>query len=69
VIAFTSEFIPKMVYKVGYSEDGTLKGYTNFTLAYFNPEDFESKREQNLPDLPLEDPYCRYHDYRHPPGN
>ena len=41
IIAFTSEFIPKLVYKVQYSPDGSLSGYTNFTLSYFDPADFE----------------------------
>ena len=31
LIAFTSEFIPKLVYK--YEEDWGMHGYINFTLA------------------------------------
>ena len=33
IIAFTSEFIPRLVYKTYFSDDRTLKGYVNFTLA------------------------------------
>ena len=86
IIAFTSEFIPKLVYKVRYSEDGTLAGYTNFTLSYFDPADFEYRRgiagafynattaaadavqaAAGVDDS--EHPqYCRYHDFRYPPG-
>ena len=30
-----------MVYKARYSPDGSLEGYTNFTLSYFSPSDFD----------------------------
>lgn len=36
IIAFTSEFIPKLVYQFNISNDGSLKGYLNHTLALFN---------------------------------
>lgn len=36
VIAFTSDFIAKMVYKYSYSDDGSLNGYLNNSLSYYN---------------------------------
>ena len=41
IIAFTSEFIPKLVYRYGYSDDQTLNGYTNFSLSVFATKDFQ----------------------------
>lgn len=36
IIAFTSDFIPRLVYQYYYSEKGTLEGYVDFTLSRFN---------------------------------
>lgn len=36
VIAFTSDFIPKMVYKYSYSPDESLDGYLNNSLSYYD---------------------------------
>ena len=33
IIAHTSEFIPRLMYQYGHSQDGTQKGYVNFTLT------------------------------------
>ncbi len=75
MIAFTSEFIPKMVYRMKYSPDGSLANYTQFTLSYFNPRDFEYRQKpsgsvfDNVDRAAEEgDPeFCRYHDYRYHP--
>lgn len=40
IIAFTSSFIHRAVYRFAYSRDGTLNGYVNNSLAYFNLSDF-----------------------------
>lgn len=53
LIAFTSDFIPRMVYM--YTHDWNLKGYTNFTLAHA-PEGTMSED-------------CRYFDYRDERGH
>ena len=37
----TSEFIPKMVYRYFYSGDGSLNGYVDFSLSYFDMRDFD----------------------------
>ena len=39
LIAFTSEFIPKLVYK--YEHDWKMRGYVNFTLATSPKEGWE----------------------------
>ncbi len=52
LIAFTSEFIPKLVYK--YEHDWSLRGYVNYTLAY-SPT-FYTEVEHHAP--------CRYRAYR-----
>ena len=40
VISFTSEFIPRMLYQYMYSANGTMHGYTEHSLAYFNISNF-----------------------------
>lgn len=40
VISFTSEFIPRMIYQYMYSANGTMNGYTEHSLSYFNVSDF-----------------------------
>lgn len=40
VISFTSEFVPRMIYQYMYSANGTMNGYTDHSLSYFNVKDF-----------------------------
>uniref|UniRef100_A0A3Q2E1R5 Anoctamin n=1 Tax=Cyprinodon variegatus TaxID=28743 RepID=A0A3Q2E1R5_CYPVA len=40
VISFTSEFVPRMVYQYMYSGNGTMSGYTEHSLSYFNVSNF-----------------------------
>ncbi|XP_011185161.2 anoctamin-6 isoform X4 [Zeugodacus cucurbitae] len=40
IIAFSTNLIPKLVYTTA-TNDASLEGYLNFTLAYFNTEDFQ----------------------------
>ncbi|CAG5850385.1 unnamed protein product [Menidia menidia] len=68
VIAFTSDFIPRLVYQYTYSPDGTLHGFVNHTLSYFNVSDFEPMTDPLEPmHLGHEVIICRYKDYREPP--
>jgi len=53
LIAFTSEFLPKLLYQ--YEYDWNLMGYVNFTLAYAPPG--------NMPQQ------CRYRGLRDDKGN
>ena len=68
IIAFTSEFIPRLVYRWQLSENHSLNGYLNSSLSYFNTSDFQSQS------LPYNSKYhnveiCRYPDLREPPGS
>ncbi|XP_030646282.1 anoctamin-1 [Chanos chanos] len=67
VISFTSEFIPRLVYQYLYSETGTMHGYVNHTLAYFNTSNFKPGTAPNDTVFDRELRICRYKDYRDPP--
>ncbi|XP_067902643.1 anoctamin-1a isoform X2 [Heterodontus francisci] len=68
VISFTSDFIPRLVFMYLYSPDGTLNGFTNNTLSYFNISHFEEGSEPLEPmALGHKVEICRYKDYREPP--
>lgn len=63
IIAFSSNFIPKMVYRYDKNENphyGTLQGFLNYSLASFNTSDLD---EDSRPDPAIvgdEDPgICR----------
>lgn len=42
VIGFTSDTIPKLVFKYFYSDTGTLEGYVRFSLSRFATKDFQN---------------------------
>uniref|UniRef100_A0A3Q4H5I6 Anoctamin n=1 Tax=Neolamprologus brichardi TaxID=32507 RepID=A0A3Q4H5I6_NEOBR len=65
VISFTSDFIPRMVYQYMYSPDGSMHGFVNHTLSYFNVSHFQDGKEPMDPSHPVV--ICRYKDYREPP--
>ncbi|XP_076602096.1 anoctamin-1a isoform X2 [Chaetodon auriga] len=68
VISFTSDFIPRLVYQYLYSPDGTMHGFVNHTLSYFNVSDFQSGTDPLQPmHLGYKVEICRYKDYREPP--
>ncbi|KAM9481771.1 anoctamin-1 [Clarias gariepinus] len=67
VISFTSEFIPRMVYRCLYSETGTMHGFIDHTLAYFNTSNFRPGTAPNSTRFDRELRICRYKDYRDPP--
>ncbi|XP_061532448.1 anoctamin-1-like [Phycodurus eques] len=68
VISFTSDFIPRMVYQYMYSLDGTMHGFVNHTLSYFNVSHFQDGKEPMDPmQLGYPVAICRYKDYREPP--
>lgn len=50
VLAFTSEFIPRLVYRNSYSPDGTLAGYVNNSLSSFNVSDWDTLNLTGEPD-------------------
>ncbi|XP_072309610.1 anoctamin-2b [Eucyclogobius newberryi] len=66
VISFTSDFIPRLVYLYVYSPSGTMHGFIDHTLSYFNVTNF---RPGTFPDSTDHGDIsvCRYKDYREPP--
>ncbi|XP_048487974.1 anoctamin-4 isoform X5 [Plutella xylostella] len=66
VIAYTSDFIPRMVYKYVYSPDNTLTGYIDHSLSLFNTSDYRSEWGADTEEDP---PTCAYRGYRNPPGH
>lgn len=68
IIAFTSDFIPRLVYSISVSEDHSLHGYLNSTLSYFNSSDFQVG---SAPRFGVNSTHtlCRYPDYREPPNS
>ncbi|XP_053710733.1 anoctamin-1a isoform X1 [Synchiropus splendidus] len=68
VISFTSDFIPRLVYQYMYSPDGTMHGFVNHALSYFNVSDFQPGTDPVQPmHLGYSVQICRYKDYREPP--
>uniref|UniRef100_A0A673AEP8 Anoctamin n=1 Tax=Sphaeramia orbicularis TaxID=375764 RepID=A0A673AEP8_9TELE len=63
VISFTSEFVPRMVYQYMYSTNGTMTGYTDHSLSYFNVSNFPPGTAPANATVSM----CRYKDYRDPP--
>ncbi|KAJ8977505.1 hypothetical protein NQ317_017123 [Molorchus minor] len=68
IIAFTSEFIPKLVY---ISQHNTLDDYLNNSLSYFDTGDFNisSRPPSWSPPTNSSRDICRYPDYREPPDS
>ena len=58
VIAFTSSFIPKLVYR--WENGGSLEGFVNQSLHYFNTSLFLN---ESLPLMSEGVPVCRYQSY------
>ncbi|XP_042571758.1 anoctamin-1 isoform X1 [Cyprinus carpio] len=68
VISFTSDFIPRLVYQYMYSPDGSMHGFVNHTLSYFNVSHFQNGTAPLEPfHLGFHVDICRYKDYREPP--
>lgn len=74
VLAFTSEFIPKLTYKMVYSQDtnsswaGTLEGYINNSLAFIDLNTLYTWENGTQPIDPTKNlnytrDYCRYKGY------
>lgn len=59
MIAYTSDFIPRMVYKYKYSPTENLVGYIDASLSVFNTSDYIGDMGGDLED---EDPppTCQY---------
>ncbi|XP_078090887.1 anoctamin-1-like [Mustelus asterias] len=66
VIAITSDFIPRLVYQHMYSDDGSMHGFLNHTLSYFNISEFQEGTQPQTSHF-NNIKVCRYKDYRDPP--
>ncbi|XP_053949632.1 anoctamin-6 isoform X4 [Anastrepha ludens] len=65
IIAFSTNLIPKIVYTTA-TQDESLEGYLNFTLAYFNTANFQVQpvlRGSTYENVTS----CRYTEFRNPP--
>ncbi|XP_061077255.1 anoctamin-1-like [Conger conger] len=68
VISFTSDFVPRLVYQYMYSPDGSMHGFVNHTLSYFNVSHFQERIKPIEPlQLGFHVDICRYKDHREPP--
>lgn len=66
IIAFTTNFIPELVYRNVVSKDGSLEGFLDYSLSKFNVNDYPLEYRSN--ETSVEVLECRYPDYRNPPG-
>ncbi|XP_031438815.1 anoctamin-2-like [Clupea harengus] len=67
VISFTSDFIPRLMYQYMYSDTGTMHGFIDHTLSYFNVTNFKTGSSPIATQYGHEVTVCRYKDYREPP--
>ncbi|XP_023404484.1 anoctamin-2-like [Loxodonta africana] len=67
VIAVTSDFIPRLVYQYSYSHNGTLNGFVNHTLSFFNVSQLKEGTQPENSQFDQEVQFCRFKDYREPP--
>lgn len=68
IIAFTSNFIPRLVYRITISDNYSLEGYLDHSLSKFDTIDLKSSQSNmTLNGTPVE--ICRYPDYREPPDS
>lgn len=63
VIAYTSDYIPRMVYKYVYSPDHTLVGYIDHSLSEFNTSDYKLEWGATVSEKDPET--CQYRGYRY----
>ncbi|XP_043249984.1 anoctamin-1-like isoform X2 [Colletes gigas] len=69
IIAFTSNFIPRLVYRLTVSENYSLEGFLEHSLSKFDTRDLKNGTEPfYIPDHE-QVKICRYPDYREPPNS
>ncbi|PWA14677.1 hypothetical protein CCH79_00014307 [Gambusia affinis] len=59
VISFTSDFVPRLVYQYMYSQTGTMHGFIDHTLSFFNVSNFKPGTAPHSSD-PGDITVCRY---------
>lgn len=67
ILAFSSYFIPKLVYVMKMNPEHTEDGFLEYTLAYFDTADFKNGTapEESLKNVTV----CRYSEFRNPPNH
>lgn len=69
IIAFTSDFVPRLVYVLYYSENRSLDGYVNWMLSHFDTSELKPGTAPTFSDFGNNVTECRYQDFRHPPNH
>uniref|UniRef100_A0A8C3SNI9 Anoctamin n=1 Tax=Chelydra serpentina TaxID=8475 RepID=A0A8C3SNI9_CHESE len=59
VISVTSDFIPRLVYQYAYSHNGTMHGFINHTLSYFNVSQLKAGTQPDNSQFEQEVIFCR----------
>ncbi|XP_044597839.1 anoctamin-1 isoform X1 [Cotesia glomerata] len=67
IIAFTSNFIPKLVYQLSISDNRSLDGFLEYSLSKFNTSDFLEEHRPLINTYQENIEICRYPDFREPP--
>lgn len=67
IIAFSSHFIPRLVYMLKVNKEHTDEGFIDFSLSYFNTSDFSNATapENSIYNISM----CRYEEFRNPPDH
>ncbi|CAB0030257.1 unnamed protein product [Trichogramma brassicae] len=68
IIAFTSNFIPRLVYRLAVAKDRSLGGYLDYSLSKFNTSD-DSTMSMISSNSTSGGEICHYPDYREPPDS
>lgn len=67
IIAFSSNFIPKLVYALKFSSTKSEEGFLEYSLAYFDTNDFQVPMAPELTHSNVS--ICRYAEFRNPPDH
>ncbi|XP_020292979.1 anoctamin-1 isoform X2 [Pseudomyrmex gracilis] len=65
IIAFTSNFIPRLVYRITVSDNYSLEGFLEQSLSKFDTSDLKNGTQPKVGQVEVK--ICRYPDYREPP--
>lgn len=60
VIGMTTDFIPKLVHRLSYSDDLSLKGYVNSSLSFYNISSFPGVNNSIRKSRTNPSTFCRY---------
>ncbi|XP_015601700.1 anoctamin-1 isoform X2 [Cephus cinctus] len=69
IIAFTSNFIPRLVYLMTVSDNYSLDGFLEHSLSKFNTTDLKNDTKPMIMAGEKSIEICRYPDYREPPDS